>query len=268
MSQEPRPVRVRQAHVEWVRARLGEREQAIIQTVEQLRLVSAVQLERLHFAELSEGSRARTRRRVLARLIDWRVLTPLERRIGGVRAGSSGLIVALDTCGHLRASELREQQTSTVRRPYQPGLALVGHVLKVSELYVSLVELSRTRSFELDFDTEPRCWWPNGLGGWLRPDAFLRLSTDSYSDAWWLELDMSTEHLPTLGRKLTTYLDFAEHGVGPNGVMPRVLVNVPDQRRADAVASLIQRMPDPATKLVHVTTHAYSAHYLLEVLHE
>jgi len=84
-----RPLRVRPAHIEWVADRLGERDRAILGSVNQLRLLSSLQLEHLHFADLAEPGRGRIRRRVLARLVEWRVLCVLERRIGGVRAGSS-----------------------------------------------------------------------------------------------------------------------------------------------------------------------------------
>lgn len=267
MRPPERPARVRQAHVEWVNERLAERDRAVMATVDRLRLATGAQLERVDFAELSDGSRARTRRRVLARLTDWRVLTPLERRIGGVRAGSSGLVFALDSAGQWL---LRSDEAARVRRPYTPGLMLVRHTLAVSELYVTLVEQARYQPFTLtEFLTEPACWYPDGLGGWLRPDAYMRLDGQDYGDSWWLEQDMSTEHVPTITRKLSTYLDFVEHGqLGPGGITPRVLVSVPDGSRQAAVQRAVERLPDPASKLFHVTTAAQASHYLVRILHE
>ena len=63
------------------------------------------QLERLHFTELSGASGPVVRRRVLGRLVRWEVLTTLERRIGGVRAGSSGLVYALNIAGKRLVTE-------------------------------------------------------------------------------------------------------------------------------------------------------------------
>jgi hypothetical protein len=204
---------------------------------------------------------------VLARLVAWRVLTTLERRIGGVRAGSSGLVYALDSAGVWLSAGTDGQG---IRRSELPGVAFVGHTLAVSELYVSLVELGRAEHVELsEFVTEPRSWWPNGLGGWLKPDAYLSLATADYADAWWIEMDMGTEHLPTIRRKVRAYLDFAQRGqVGPSGVMPRVLVSVPDERRRAAVARVIRGLPDPAAELMHVSTAAETARYIMRVLRE
>jgi hypothetical protein len=260
----PTPRRVRQRHVEWVADRLGERDRTILDTVNRLRLVTGRQIERLHFADVSLSVRARVRRRVLARLVVWRVLLTLERRIGGVRAGSSGLVFALDSAGQ----RLAWSASGTVRRPELPGLPFVTHQLAVSELYAGLVELAGTEGFTVsDFTTEPACWWPNGVGGWLKPDAYLSLTAGDVTDAWWIEQDMATEHLPTMRRKLRAYLDFAARGqVGPTGVMPRVLVCVPDSSRQDAIAGAIVRLPAPADALLHVTTAGNAPLFLLTTL--
>jgi hypothetical protein len=250
-------------HVEWVEARMGERDRAIVASVARLRLVTGQQLERLHFHDIAPRSRAAVRRRVLARFVAWRVLMTLERRIGGVRAGSSGLVYALDSAGQWLCTD-----GQGVRRTELPGVAFVGHTLAVSELYVSLVELGRGADIEVTaFETEPRSWWSNGLGGWLKPDAYLSVATADYADAWWIEMDMGTEHLPTIRRKLGVYLDFAQRRqAGPSGVMPRVVVSVQDERRQQAVEGVIQRLPDPAGQLVHVSTATETPAYLAGVL--
>jgi hypothetical protein len=243
--------------------RLGDRDRAILSTVARLRLVTGTQLERLHFADVAISVRARVRRRVLARLVAWRVLNTLPRRVGGVRAGSSGLVFGLDTTGQQLVP-----LDGPMRRPEPPGVRFVAHQLGVAELYVALVELARRDGFTVDaFATEPACWWPNGLSGWLKPDAVLWLSAGDVTDAWWIEQDMSTEHLPTVRRKLRPYLDFAARGqLGPTGVMPRVLVCVPDSARRDAIAGVIARLSAPADALLHVTTASDAPVFLLTAL--
>jgi protein involved in plasmid replication-relaxation len=257
--------RVRQAHVEWVDARLSERDRKIISTVDRLRLVSSLHLERLHFQDLLPSVRGRVRRRVLARLVAWRVLLKLERRIGGVRAGSSGLVFALDTAGQ----QLAALDGAAVRRSREPSVALLGHSLAASELYVSLMELSQAGGFTVaDYLTEPACWWPLPLDGWLKPDAYLKLTTPAFDDHWWIEVDKGTEHLPTIRRKLLAYLDYANSGgLGPGSVLPRVLVTVPSEARQAAIVGAIARLPD-ADRLIHVTTEGYAPEYLLRVLRE
>jgi protein involved in plasmid replication-relaxation len=259
------PRRVRQAHVEWVTERLSDRDWEIIGSVVRLRLATGAQLERLHFTDLSPRVRARVRRRVLARLVAWRVLMSLERRIGGVRAGSTGLVFALDTAGQ----QFARHRDGTSRRPREPSVTLLSHTLSGTELYVSVVERSREEAFTVaKYLTEPACWQPLALGGWLKPDAYLRLRTAAVTDHWWLEIDKGTEHLPTIRRKLAAYLDYATSGgLGPTGVLPRVLVTVPDERRRAAVAEVIARLPD-ADGLLHVTTEQDAVKWLMDKLNE
>jgi len=260
-----RPIRVRQAHSEWVTDRLSERDRALVASVGRLRLATSDQLERLHFAGLADGTRSRIRRRVLARLVEWRVLMTLDRRIGGVRAGSAGLVFALDTVGQ----HLINLSGQASRRPRQPSIALLGHSLTISELFVTLVERSHRNSFIVsNYVTEPACWWPLPVGGWLKPDAYLKLTTTAVADHWWLEIDKDTEHLPTIRRKLTTYLDYAESGgLGPDDVLPRVLVTVPGEQRRAAVASIIARLPN-AARMLHVVTEPQAAQFLTTKLQE
>src|SRR5437868_15248922 len=124
----PVPVRVRSPHVEWVRDRLGERDRQILATIARVRLATGAQLERLHFLDLPPSHRSRSRRRVLRRLVDWRVLVPLERRIGGVRAGSAGLVLALDSAGQWLANvnSRATGDNAAVRRPTQPSTQLLA----------------------------------------------------------------------------------------------------------------------------------------------
>ena len=117
------------------------------------------------------------------------------------------------------------------------------------------------------------CWWPDGQGYWVRNDAYFRLASSDYSDAWWLEQDMHrpdrhSEDLPTIRRKLLTYLDFVERGqLGPHGVVPRVLINVTNAKRQADILGVIEHLPYPASKLFHVTTADQAVGYLSRVLH-
>lgn len=267
-----RPVRVRSRHVEWVRDRLGERDREILATVGRLRLITSAQLERLYFFDLPSSHRSRTRRRVLARLVDWRVLMTLERRVGGVRAGSAGLVYALDSAGQWLANldSRAVGDELAVRRPTQPSVALLAHTLGVTELYVQLRELECAGVLRLvAFLTEPGSWCANGIGGWLKPDAYAVVATDKVTDHWWVELDMATESLPTIRKKLTAYLDFVRRGQrGPSGVIPRVLVAVPTEARREAIQALIGQLPEPASELLRVSTHERAAAFIGEVLRE
>ncbi len=258
------PGRVRAAHVEQMREAMSGREWAALRAVAKLRLVTGKQLERLCFAEdLGEASRAVVRRRVLGRLVRARVLTTLVRRIGGVHAGSAGLVYHLDTAGlRLLAAE------STARRMDPPGERYMRHVLAVSELYVALVERAREGEFRLvRFAAEPASWWPDGRNGLLKPDASIRVANEDHHDSWWAEVDLATESLPTLGRKLTAYLDFYNRGqLGPGKIMPWVLVTAPNAKRYSDIVRLIRQLPRQADELFTVAVHNDAAEVIMRRL--
>jgi hypothetical protein len=251
--------------LEHVRESLGERDWAITWDVARLRLISGRQLERLHFADLAEASRGVVRRRVLGRLVKARVLATLERRIGGVRAGSSGLVYALDIAGKRLLSG-----GGRASRPGLPGERYVRHVLAVGQLYVDLVELSRAGRLILDqFDAETASWWPDGHGGRLKPDAHVLVASGDYSDHWWIEVDLATEHGPVLKRKLVTYFDFYHQGeLGPGEVMPWVLVSVPDAKRYSEIDRLIHQLPLQARELFTVVLHNDAAGAIMRKLYQ
>ena len=265
--------RVTEVGVERAAERLGERDRQIVQELARLRVATGGQLERLAFSNLDGQHRDRTRRRVLARLVDMGVLTTLERRVGGVRAGSAGLIFVLDVLGQRLAHLLDREALDAGSRPRRPGTPtdrFLSHTLAVSELYVRLVEATRANGARLlRFAAEPACWWQDGEGQWVKPDATFTLQAGDVEDSWAAEIDLATESLPTLRRKLVGYVELAERGeAGPDGVMPRVVVTVPDQRRCEAVADAIEQLPDPAAELLHVVVFEHAVELLLRVLTE
>lgn len=269
VSTRSAPVRIRLRHVEHLAQQLSARDVRIITTIHRLRLATGAQLERLHFADLADASRGRIRRRVLHRLVSWRVLATLPRRVGGIRAGSTGLIYALDTAGTWLIRHRAATTGSTApRRPTQPSATFTTHTLAVTDLYVCLVERARTNAFQItEFDAEPACWWPNDAGGHLKPDAHILLATDRYQDAWWIEVDQATAHLPPLRRKLVSYLDFAHRGgTGPDGVLPRVLITTPTPQRSTAIETLFTGLPPPAHHLFRAVEHHNAADLLTATL--
>lgn len=266
------PKRVRTAYVQWVAERLSERDWAIVEIVNCLRLVRGDQLERLFFFDLADGSRVVSRGRVLRRLVAWRVLDVLPRRIGGGKRGSSASVFALGAAGQrlLVARQTAAGPSVRVRHPGAPTERTIRHTLAVSELYAGLVEQARQVGATVaSFEAEPACWWPDGCGSHLKPDSYLVLEREGVRDHWWVEVDLATESLPTLRRKLLAYLSFIERGqLGPGDVVPRVLVMVPSEQRAAGVRSILDRLPDPAHKLFALATERHAPAYLMQVLRE
>src|SRR6266542_1641815 len=269
----PSATRASRSQTEWVVNRLSGRDWQIIQAVNQLRVISGEQLQRLFFFSLpSTRSQVASRTRALRRLMAWRVLAPLERLIGGAGRGSSGSAFSLNSVGQrlIAQQQHADAQPLRVRRPGTPGDRTLRHAMAVTELYIRLVELGRVQGFTTtEFATEPACWWPNGLGGFVKPDAYVGLVLGDVVDHWWVEVDMATESLPTLRRKLETYLDFVRRGqLGPDGVVPRVLVSTVSERRRDAVCELVRRLPSPAEALFTVVENERAAPGLAMVLRE
>jgi hypothetical protein len=262
----------RQEYVTWLAERLSDRDWRIIETVNHLRVVSGNQLERLCFAALTGHTRAVVRGRVLRRLVACRLLTLLPRRIGGTLRGSSGSVFALGTVGARVCAE-RQGETLAQQRIRQPGVPTertVRHMLAVSELYVSLVEQAWTQGAQVvALEAEPASWCPNGLGGFLKPDAYICLSLGKVREHWWIEVDLATESLPTIRRKLLAYVDFVERGqFGPGNLIPRVLISASTRIRCAAFRSLITRLPMPAAGMFVALVDFEVAAYIVKSLQD
>ena len=245
--------RVRLGHVERLLKTLSKRDLALLETLALVRIASSSQLERLYFHTLKPRSRSVKRGQVLKRLVEARAVIPIERRIGTAGGGSDEQHYTLDSAG-LRVLQLRARAdgNSLLHRPRVPGDRFVSHTLAVTEAYVSLVELSRLGGFRLGaFVIEPR--WPDGIGGFLAPDAYVDLEREGERYTWWFEADLGTESLPTVQRKLAAYVEFVRRGqVGPEGVVPWVLIGVATEGRQRAVQQLVNRLPEPASYLFQV----------------
>ncbi len=242
-----------------LRKRLSVRDMAIIAQVAELRLMSARQIQAIHFPGSehdNEQAAIRARQRVLERLCRDRLLIRLDRRIGGIRAGSAGLVLALGPVGQRVLARLGSR-----RRSYEPTLRFVDHTLAIAQLVVDVSLAARQGSLDvLDTQAEPRCWREfSGPGGrrLLRPDAFLALGVGEYELRWFIEVDRSSESLPVVVRKCRLYADYYQSGneqASGSGVFPRVCWIVPDETRAARLRSAIARDRQLPIGLFVVTT--------------
>lgn len=230
-------------------AELGERDVGILRDLDRVRALSGRQLERLHFASLAtQNARGSARRRTMSRLVAAGLVTTMPRRVGGERSGSAGLVYVLDSLGR---SYLHPDDTERQRRPWSVGWLFLQHTLDVAELYVRLRERERDGQLKLShYLAEPASW--HEVNGWLiKPDAWLVYETPQWEQHRWLEVDRGTESLPTIERKLRHYVMFGGAGLpGPRGVVPRVLITLPDDPRLAAVRQIIASLPDPADRMV------------------
>jgi hypothetical protein len=257
--------RVRQVQ-EW----LADRDLEIIEVLARVRVATVRQIQRLFFFDGPPLSNSRRCQRTLERLTEWRVLTRLDRRIGGTRAGSAGFIYSLDTAGQLVIGRAGPAGGSRARRPWTPSFPFLRHALAVSELYVRLVEVARMAPFQIEsFDTEPGCWRGfAGTGGELlilKPDAFVRLTTEEFQDHSFVEVDCGTESTVALGRKFERYRLYraSGHEQRRHGVFPRVLWLAPNRRRYDEIVDVAGRQPEESWRLFNVAEYDEAVHALV-----
>jgi hypothetical protein len=269
MTPRESPHRVRSSDIRAVQDRLSERDWLVIKTIATVRLATGRQLDQLCFSNLTGRSQAVVRGRVVHRLVRWRVLRGLDRPVGGARGGSAELIVTLDTIGIALAEHLDLAAGRNIRSYSAPGERFVRHTLATTQLLADLQLATATPGQIETFDIEPTCWWPDGIGGLLKPDAYVALILDRSRDHWWVETDRATESLPTLSRKLRRYVDFANRGqLGPGQVVPRVLVSVISDRRLAAVRTMCAGLPEPADQQLLVVRDRDAAHAMLGAFRE
>lgn len=250
---------------------LPARERDIVATVDRLRLVSAKQLERLFFEGAEQQpSLARNARRVLARLNSDRLLVRLERRIGGVRAGSAGHIYGLGPVGKRLVAYWKGEGLPLVRSSYEPHTAFVRHTLAVAENYVQLVEAERANLCELlEFQSEPTCWRPFvGIGGMtiiLKPDAFVRLGVGDYEERAFLEIDCGTEGRGALTRKCARYFAYFRSGreQAEGGIFPRTVWITTTRTRVQLLVDVCSSLPPAAWQLFTIGTNERAVELLL-----
>lgn len=245
--------------LEDLRERLSGRDMAIIGQVADLRLMTGRQIEAVHFPvgeHDTAAAAARAARRCLERLARTNLLIRLERRIGGVRAGSRSFVYALGPVGHrvLHRDEARP-------RYREPSATFVDHTLAVTQLVVDLTVRSQLGGMDLlRMQAEPRCWrqFTSAAGVTvLRPDLFVALGVGEFEHRWFCEVDRGTEHLPALLRKCRTYEAYYATGTEQrdHGVFPRGCWIVPDQRRAERLRRAIDKDSRLTDALFVVTTH-------------
>jgi len=234
-----------------LRSQLSERDWAIIRFLHQHRYATTGQLRRMVFREhASQSAATRACVRVLDRLLTQRILTRLERRVGGVRHGSASFVWCLDVIG----DRLTRPTTASRRRVQEPSFAFLTHTLAVTDIHVQLNEAASTGAFRLTaVQVETEAWRPyvapGGAQRMLKPDLMVTVSTDTYDDHWYLEVDLGTESLPVLLRKCTAYNDYRRTGrpQTEHGVVPRVLWILPTPARVERLMAAIAadpRLPD------------------------
>ncbi|OLR89555.1 replication-relaxation family protein [Actinokineospora bangkokensis] len=241
-------------------ARLSDRDVAILESLSCFRLLTTAQIRRLHFHDhANQGAASTAAMRVLDRLEARNLVARLKRRIGGVRAGSSGISWQLGAVGERL---LRVRHGGTARRRYlEPSAAFADHTLAVADAAIELWELQRTGALdELTIETEPYNWrsfvGPLGTTEWLKPDLFAITTSGDFEDHRFIEVDLATEHPPVVLRKAKAYQRYAATGAhqAQHGLFPAVVWLVPDERRQRSLEYAFERDAAIQPELFRVIT--------------
>jgi len=258
-----------------VLSRLSERDLAVIDDIENFRLLTTRLIQRSHFPagdgqHASTDSATRQTMRVLSRLAEHGVIRHLERRIGGVRHGSQGYIWQLTSTG---ANLQRTRRGETTKRRYiEPSTLFTDHTLAIAELGVTIRELADGGALEiLRLQTEPDCWreyvGPHGAPLTVKPDLHIVTATPEFEDHLFLEADLGSEHMPQILAKCRAYASYHATGIEQHqrGVFPAVLWVVQNEARAGQLRRAIRTDTALPQELFTVVTRAEFAGHLIGV---
>lgn len=242
--------------------KLTSRDRAILASLQDHHYLTTSQLQRLHFEDHQTPAAAgRICRRALTRLAELGVIEHLERRIGGVRAGSASYVWRLGQVGEawLRLSQPQRPRS----RHKEPSLHHLEHSLAIADSHLALLDLVRDAVIEAaSIVTEPSCWRrylaTSGAVVTLKPDLFAVTANGEFEDHWFIEVDRGTESLPTLLGKCAQYEDYRRTGDAQqaNGVFPLVLWLMPTRQHAERLAQAIAKAKNLDSSLYRIGTRA------------
>ena len=261
-----RKTRLSQSQLRDLSQRLSSRDKRILATLKKYRFLFTNQIQRLYFTE-SESKRTNSinANRALKKLREYGIISPLKRRIGGFKAGSSSMIWHLTEGGYrLLAMENAEQHSR--KRFEEPSTMFLEHTLAIAETAVQLSTIC-TASEDISLkiiDPEPSCWRPfkdNGRQVFLKPDLYAVAVTDygydrKYEDNWFIEMDLGTESPTQVVEKCQTYLRYYNTGIEQRKqeVFPMVVWLVKDEARKEKLRQYIRENLPPQPKMFLVIT--------------
>jgi hypothetical protein len=244
--------RISRGQLETIRSQLSERDLAVLEAVATNRFLTSHQIRRSHFADHATNAAAiRSTNRALARLADYSLIAHLQRRVGGVRAGSGSHVWTLSEAGArlLRITTGAEGLPARLRA-HEPTTSFLEHTLAVAEVCLRLSEAARGGEFSvIELLREPECWraYSSRHGGvtQLKPDLSLVTACGKYEDHWFLEIDRATEPPSRVVRACQKYEAYRQTGAEKKriGVFPGVVWITPDAKRAAALEAHIAGTP-------------------------
>jgi Replication-relaxation len=239
--------------LEQLRRSLSDRDLRLLHSVNEHRFLTTAQIRALHFVSGTTEGAERTCRRALTRLSRDRVLSRLQRRVGGVRAGSASFVYSVGPVGRRLLDE--------ARRTTEPSALFLEHTLAVADVRVLLETAERSGAIELlRVEIEPTSWrrfvGPGGARDIVKPDLYVLTAAGDYEDAWFIEVDRGTESPAAIARKCHAYDRYWRSGreQAAQGSFPITIWVCPDERRRSRIRRIIGGARNLNRSLFRVTT--------------
>ena len=241
---------------------LSDRDWLILSSVQGFRFLTTRQIARQHFGhEAGPAPIPRNANQNLSRLRDLGLLSNLERRIGGVRAGSAGFVWQLTELGDRALHSHLGRERQSRMRPYEPSTSFLDHTLAIAEVVITLQEISRSAHVGLShLQLEPECWrsyvGPSGETRTLKPDVVAVTESSGFEDHWFIEVDRATEPPNRVVKKCLQYQEYrvTGHEQARVGLFPAVVWAVPNERRRDQLTRRLHRESAIDPRLFSVVT--------------
>lgn len=232
----------------------------ILRLLNRCRYATSKQLTTLYFRENTPKTATRKTNLITKKLNDAGLIGHLERRIGGVRAGSGSFVWYITHKGIKELRKRDERVKLHLKNRYEPSQNHLKHQLFVTEIFVQLQSLHLDEKISLDeFAFEPKCWRSFATlfsNLTLKPDAFAKLTVSDFEDTYFFEADNATEHLGRVIAKCKQYIAYFNTGIEQrqNEVFPLVVWVVPDDKRKSAILNRVRDELDGFWELFAVVT--------------
>ena len=253
--------RLSRQQLEELNSRLSGRDREVITAIQRFRYLLTGQVERLFFTDAATKTAGlRAANRCLKRLWELGLINHLARRIGGVRAGSGGMVWYITHAGE-RLLRLNEQPPRPMKRFFEPSAYFLAHCLAAADIAITLTEICREQdgSTLTVLQTEPECWRTYSEYGSmlsLKPDLFAVTESGRYEDRFFLEIDLDTESTAKGVEKCEKYHRYYRCGLEQQetGVFPLTVWIVPGAGRKQRLLEHIRKAFDRQPKLFAVIT--------------
>lgn len=222
----------------------------------QHRFATTKQLARLsrHHYKSHTSARRQTNRQ-LNLLMRHKLVTRLERRIGGWRGGADSFVWTLTgTASRLlgsRSSRFRSSLLST---------EFLSHLLAITEAHVQILEALTGTGWAHHVQVEPHCWrtYMGSFGSpvTLRPDLHVHVTSPDYEDRYFIEIDRATENPARVVATCHRYQEYYTSGAeqDASGMFPLVVWLVPHDKRQRQLTRYIADDPRLQRNLFTVIT--------------